>query len=106
MRAGVARGMGLGPLQTVSLAEARELARRARQVILDGRDPIEARETERTAAKLEAARERTWSDCCNDYLSAKTSGFKNDKHRQQWRSTLERTFEALGDVPVSAIDTP
>jgi hypothetical protein len=44
-RAGVERHMGLGPLHTLSLAEARERARECRRVLLDGRDPIEARDT-------------------------------------------------------------
>src|SRR4026207_1809444 len=35
---GKARHMGLGPLHTVSLAEARERAREARKLLLDGRD--------------------------------------------------------------------
>lgn len=39
-RHGRARQMGLGALHTVSLAEARERARQARQIILDGEDPI------------------------------------------------------------------
>ena len=40
---GQARHMGLGPLHTVNLAEARVRARQARQLILDGKDPIEVK---------------------------------------------------------------
>jgi len=36
---GRARHMGLGPVHTVNLAEARMRARQARQLILDGKDP-------------------------------------------------------------------
>ena len=43
MRNGHARQLGLGPLHSVSLQEARNRAREARQLILDGRDPIEVR---------------------------------------------------------------
>jgi hypothetical protein len=41
------RYMGLGPIHTVSLAEAREKARVARQILLGGIDPIEHRRRQR-----------------------------------------------------------
>jgi hypothetical protein len=41
---GKARQMGLGPLHTVSLADARERARQARTLLLDDIDPIDAGE--------------------------------------------------------------
>jgi hypothetical protein len=53
------REMGLGPLDTWSLAEARERARRLRQLRAEGRDPIEERKAERAAARVEAARRWT-----------------------------------------------
>ena len=40
---GATRDMGLGPLATVSLARARELAAEARRQRLEGVDPIETR---------------------------------------------------------------
>src|SRR5262245_39042197 len=43
MRQGRERAMGLGPLHTVDLKLARELARSARLEIMAGRDPIETR---------------------------------------------------------------
>ena len=46
---GRARHMGLGPLHTVNLAEARVRARQARQLILDGKDPIEVKYAARSA---------------------------------------------------------
>lgn len=42
-KAGRERRLGLGPLHTVFLKEARERARKARLQILDGIDPIEAK---------------------------------------------------------------
>ena len=52
-----AREMGLGSLDTVDLAMAREKARACRIQVLDGTDPIEARNALRSQAKLENARE-------------------------------------------------
>lgn len=40
---GKARAMGLGSVELVPLAEARERARAARRLLLDGKDPLEAR---------------------------------------------------------------
>ena len=48
-----AREMGLGPIHTVSLADARERARECRRQRLDGADPIEARHA--------AARRHAWT---------------------------------------------
>jgi hypothetical protein len=43
------RQMGLGPLHTVTLAEARDKARECRKLLLEKIDPIEARDGERAA---------------------------------------------------------
>src|SRR5687768_292319 len=59
-RNGRERWMGLGPLHTVSLSEARDRARRARLQLLDGIDPLEARKTERSTQALAAARALTF----------------------------------------------
>ena len=43
-RGGCERAMGLGPVEDFTLEEARERARKARQLLKDGVDPIDARE--------------------------------------------------------------
>src|SRR5262245_49593808 len=63
------RWMGLGSLETVSLAEARNRAREARQVILDGRDPIEARKGAFAAAKAERLRTVTFAEAVGQFLA-------------------------------------
>jgi integrase len=107
MVGGHARQLGLGPLHSVSLAEARERARQARQVILDGRDPIEERYAVAQANKLEQLRAMTFRQAAEQFLeTSKVEAFKNDKHRKQWRSTLEQyAFPVIGDLPLQAIDT-
>src|ERR1700733_14188486 len=50
-----AHAMGLGPLHTIGLAEARERAAAARKMRLDGIDPLGARTTERQARRLAVA---------------------------------------------------
>ena len=65
---GKTRDMGLGPLKTIGLAEAREIAAQCRQSRLRGSDPIEDRKARRAAARLDAAKTMTF-DQCRDSLS-------------------------------------
>src|SRR5260221_11133256 len=48
-RGGRERYMGLGPLHTVSLEEAREKAREQRKLLLEGPDPIDANRAPKSA---------------------------------------------------------
>jgi integrase len=106
MRDGQARQMGLGSLHTFSLQEARVRARQARQVLLDGADPIEAKREKRTAARLERARAMTFRQCADDYLDAHAGAWKNVKHKAQWQATLNTYAHPLiGMLPVAKVDT-
>ena len=49
-RGGRERWMGLGPTRDVGLAQARDRASRARLMLLDGIDPIDARRASKTKA--------------------------------------------------------
>jgi integrase len=105
-RNGRERHMGLGSLNTVPLATAREVARKYRQLLLDGNDPIELRNTELQQRRLEAARQISFKECAEAYIAAHQTGWRNEKHRAQWSSTLDRyAYPVIGEVPVSAIDT-
>src|SRR5215471_21651700 len=64
---GRAREMGLGPLQLVSLSEAREKAREARKLRHEGTDPIEARKAKQTEARLAAATALSLKECAERY---------------------------------------
>jgi len=105
-RDGATRDMGLGPIATVSLARARELAAEARRERLDGADPIETRKTRRASQSLAEARSTTFRSCAEQLIASQEAGWRNTKHRRQWQSTLSTyVFPVLGDLPVGAIDT-
>ncbi|MDW3687599.1 tyrosine-type recombinase/integrase [Cupriavidus sp. CV2] len=107
MRAGKARGMGLGPVHTVGLAEARTLALDCRRLLLDDIDPIDSRNAERTAKKVAQANEMTFEQCAIKYIEAHRAGWKNAKHADQWTNTLTTyAYPIFDSLPVSAIDTP
>ena len=109
------RKMGLGALHTVSLAEAREEAEKARKKVRKGIDPIEEEKAARAQRKIEAAKSMTFKQCADAYIKANESTWKNDKHIAQWHATFEETrrgkrvFPAataiINDLPISAIDT-
>ncbi len=99
------RQMGLGSLDTVSLAEAREGAANCRRLHLAGVDPIEHRDAARMQAALDAAKAMTFDECRDAYLKAHAAGWRNAKHRQQWESTLKTYCSPVfGKVSVQAVD--
>ena len=106
MRDGVARKMGLGAVHTVTLAHARQRAAQARLELIDDLDPIETRKTKRTAARVHAAKVITFCECAEKYIASNEAGWRNEKHRAQWRSTLATyAYPEFGHLPVSAVDT-
>ena len=96
--------MGLGALHTVSLAEARERARTARQLLLDGVDPIEAKRARRDEARAESTERMLFKDAVTRFLNVHDTTWKNAKHRRQWENTLRDYAKPLADRPISAID--
>jgi hypothetical protein len=103
--AGKRRDMGLGPLDAVSLAEARHRAQEARKLVLGSNDPIESRRQERAAAALDAAKTMTFRECADRYIAAHQPAWRNPKHAAQWGSTLESyAYPVIGALPVQAID--
>ncbi len=105
-RDGHERQMGLGPINVLTLAEAREKARECRKTLLNGLDPIETRRSDCMRARVEAARGVTFRQCAENYIAAHEAAWRNDKHRAQWKSTLATyAYPTFGSLSVSAIDT-
>jgi integrase len=106
-RAGRERFMGLGPTHTVSLKVAREKAQAARLSLLDGVDPLEARQTAKAAAAAEAAKALTFRDAAAHYYEQHAAKWDNRKSAEQFVSSLRKyAFDLIGALPVAAIDTP
>lgn len=103
---GRTRGMGLGPIHTYSLAEARAKAGDLRKTVAEGRDPIEERKEVQASAAAEAAPTMTFKQAVERTLEKKENEFRNDKHRKQWRSTLDTyASPVIGNMDVAAITT-
>ena len=100
------REMGLGSLDTYTLAEARDRARECRKLRDEGKDPIEERKAARMQAKLDAARSMTFRACAEAYIAAHKAGWRSPKSLTAWEGTLGAyVYPAFGDLPVQAIDT-
>ncbi len=91
---GTRRDIGLGSVALVSLAEAREEARRLRKIARDDGDPL-AERRRRLVLSFE--------DAAKKVHAAHSASFKNEKHRKQWLSSLGEVFKAFGAKRVDAI---
>ncbi|MEG8015900.1 tyrosine-type recombinase/integrase [Sphingomonas sp. 22R3R2A-7] len=98
------REMGLGSFKSVSLATARESAREARSHLAAGRNPIEVRKAERQALR-QAERVETFGAFAETYIDNVEAGWRNPKHRQQWRNSLREHAARLQDIPIAAVST-
>jgi integrase len=106
MRNGRPHQMGLGPLHTVSLAEARIRAIDCRRVVLGGHDPLEARRADRQAVRDQAAKAVTFNDAAAGYIRSHKMAWRNTKHGDQWENTLNAYADPIiGGLSVQAIDT-
>ena len=95
---------GLCGIPSVTLAQAHEKALVARDKIDRGIDPIAERKAVKIALVAARGRGLTLADAMDRYLSANLDGFQNEKHRGQWRATLETYAKpTLGGLMVSDI---
>ena len=90
------RDLGLGSVALVSLAEAREKARRNRKLAREGGDPLAERRRSRDVPSFAEAAARV--------LAQKQAGWRSEKHRRDWMSSLHRyVFPRIGHVAVSEV---
>jgi integrase len=94
------RDIGLGGLQLVSLAEAREKATHYRKIARDGGDPLaEKRRAQRVLPTFEEAARQVHAE--------HKGAWKNEKHAAQRINTLrDYAFPVIGERRVDHIDTP
>ena len=93
---GTRRNIGLGSAALVSLAEAREEAHRLRKVARAGGDPLATR---RKALRTVP----TFEEAARQVHALHSKGFKNEKHRKQWLSSLDGVFRDFGSKRVDAV---
>jgi integrase len=94
---GRAKEMGLGSAASVPLADAREKAASARRKIAQGLNPIDERKRDGGIP--------TFGEMADDVRETLAAGFRNEKHKAQWKSTLETYAAPLRAKPVDTIAT-
>lgn len=81
-RDGRQREAGLGSCRDVPLAKARNEAAQLRELLRTGRDPIAARQAEHKPGIP------AFGEFADQWIETIEAGFRNEKHRYQWRQTL------------------
>lgn len=110
---GSSHDFGLGPYPDVSLAAAREMARSARGLVDQGRDPVAEKAARGAEARRQKAEEEaaahpvTFRMVAEEWLAAraKANYWRNDPRGEQiTRARLARhVFPAIGGMPIEAI---
>jgi integrase len=97
--------MGLGGYPDVSLAAAREKAGELRSMVKAGVDPVAEKRETRAAIRADEARasKPTFGDVADDYIKAKGSEWRSEKHRDQWIMTLTKLAAPIRALPVDEI---
>jgi integrase len=102
--AGQRHPVGLGAFPQVSLAEAREQARKLASEAKGGVNLLARKRAQRSALIAAASRNKTFTECAEAYMEAHASDYTNDKHRKQWPATLEAyAYPAIGKMLVADI---
>ena len=99
------RDLGLGGLDSTGLAQARKLAKQARELLVTGVDPIEHRNEERAkaAATLPVP---TFDEVAQSYITAHRASWRNPVHAKQWPTSLKTYVSPIiGKLPVNLIGT-
>jgi integrase len=94
---GKAKEMGLGSAVTVSLADAREKAATARRKIDQGLNPIDERKRDNGVP--------TFGQMADQVREALSAGFRNEKHKAQWKSSLAAYAAPLSKKAVDTVTT-
>lgn len=93
--------MGLGSATIVSLADARRRRDEARRLIEQGRDPI----AERKKPDPATAKAVTFGAFADSLIPELVKGYRNEKHKAQWTSTLATYATSLRSKPIADIAT-
>lgn len=102
--AGQRQPIGLGSYPQVTLAEAREIARKLSLEAKGGVNLLARKRAQNSALIAAAAKNKTFKDCAEAYMTAHASDYTNDKHRKQWASTIEAyAYPVFGKMLVSDI---
>ncbi len=101
--AGIRREMGIGPLHTVGLADAREKAEEARSMVRRGVDPIAARKE----ADADTPKAITFGEYADAFIDAavKAGRWRGAKTEARWRNLLENHAKSIRAKVLASVKT-
>lgn len=103
--AGRRREFGLGSLDAIGLAAAREAARQLHAQIALGLDPHAERRKAAAASHAARAKEKDFQTAAEEFIRTKSPGWSNAKHAQQWSNTLAKyAYPVIGSIPVHLVE--
>jgi integrase len=99
------RVMGLGPIHTVDLEEARENARECRKLLRAGKDPLAERDGARLDHDIASSLAKSVNEVLDEFWDAKIAhrSMHLIKHAQYLLKKYVR--DKIGDMPIQKIDT-
>ncbi|WP_192036161.1 site-specific integrase [Halomonas sp. YLGW01] len=101
----VRRDHGLGGYPDTSLAQAREKARKVREMLAEGIDPLAERKAAKQARLAAELRRLTFVQAAEAVIKVKQAEASNPKHAAQWRRSLEAyALPTLGNMSVADIE--
>ncbi len=101
------RDKGLGGYPDVTLAQAKEAGRAVRAKLAQGIDPVEDGRAVRSKLAAAQAAALTFSQAATKYIDTHEDGWRNAKHVQQWRNTIETYANPkIGQMLVQDVDLP
>ena len=78
-----------------------------RPLVAKGLDPIEERKKDQAPDPIQPQSKETFRKFAEGYVAGRSRDWRNEKHAEQWRSTLERyVYPVIGDMALDEIDTP
>jgi integrase len=101
------RDKGLGGYPDVTLAQAKELARAARAQLRQGIDPVDVGRAARSNMISTQAITLNFGQAATKYIDTHEDTWRNAKHVQQWRSTIETYANpVIGQMLVQDVGLP
>ncbi len=91
---GKATNVGLGPVDLISLATARERARVNARSVLEGVDP-----------RKSVVHQLTFAQAVDDAIESRSKGWGDKKTERDWRTVLGYALPSLGAKPIADITT-
>lgn len=96
--------IGLGPYPQTSLAEAKIAAKMHLASIKSGGNPLAEKKSAKSKLIASQTNSKTFRECAEAYMDAKSGEYTNDKHRKQWAATLKTyAYPFIGQMLVADI---